>query len=425
MKKFLVLVAALFLVFALAGCGKTETPNAGETTASTQNGGEAANPGTNDDPGTEKKSALPEGIKPEDFYKFVQFDLPENFREAAVAQMRKQAAVVWTPEYTFTYGNKFDNWGFEKTYEAGKKYTGLPYGSMNSSIEEFQKYLDEHRGRFAVTTDEGYYAVMGTQCNTAINLSYQQFYPKACEDSGGYWPAYDKFIGVKVGDYEVPADAKKGLDIMQANGEQKMYESYALADKGDVIMGKNDETGVTHVRMVAEKAVVVRAANGQINGNRSYLVCVEQTDSWDSTRKDINTTWWMDHKYTFNSLFQSNWIAVSLECFNDNVSVIPYIALDQEITADMLSKGNLGGTVSSDYTINYMHLSIYEKSGKLVNRVVVNNAYDGKKEGLRKHSFNLFTDDIKVGSEYTFVLDAGIARGNAELCRVDFTYAGK
>lgn len=420
MKKFLVLFAALILALSLTACGNNETPGPEETANETVAGD------VEETKENKKGNQLPEGINPDDFYKFVQFELPENFRKAAVDGMREQAALVWTPEYTFTYGNKFDNWGYQITYEAGKKYTGLPYGAMNSCMSEFQKYLDEHRNRYATNSDNGYFAVMGTQCNTAINLSLQHFYPKACDVSGAYMPSYsDQFIGVKVGNYEAPEGTKKGLDIVALNGEQKMYESYALADMGDVIMGKNDETGVTHLRMVAEKAVVVRAANGQVNGNRSYLICVEQTDTFDGTRKDINTTWWMDHKYTFKSLYDAGWLAVSLECYETNESVIPYIALDDEITADMLSKGNLAGTISSDYPINYVHLSLYDKAGKLVNRIVKFNDYDGKKEGLRKHSFNLFNDDIKAGTEYTFVLDAGIASGNAELSRVDFTYQGK
>ncbi len=421
MKKILLLVLAIVLCFTFVACGdKGESPNPDNETV----GGNEEQ--TNKPNETPKENALPEGIKAEDFYKFVQFELPENFREAAVEQMRKQAAIQWTPEYTFTYGNKFDNWGYEKTYEAGKTYTGLPYGALNSNMSEFQKYLDEHRGRYATISDDGYYKVMGTQCNTALNLSYQLFYPKACEDSGGYMPSYpDKFIGVKLGDIVVPEGVKKTLDICAANDEQAIYESYALADKGDPIMGKNDETWVTHVRMVAEKAVVVRGANGKVNPNRSYLVCVEQTDSWDKTRTDINTTWWMDHKYTFSSLYQAGWIAVSLDCYKDNVSVIPYLALDEEITAEMLSKGNLVGTVSSDYPVNYVHLTIYNKAGKIVNRVIEVNEYKGNKVNLRKQSFNLFTDKLTVGTEYTFVLDAGIASGNVEFCRIDFTYAGK
>ena len=203
-----------------------------------------------------------------------------------------------------------------------------------------------------------------------------------------------------------------------------MYDSYALADMGDVIISKDDERAVTHVRMVASKAVISRGANGKINGNRSYLQCIEQTDTFDKTRKGVNTTWWVDHKYTFATLYQAGWVAVSLECYKDNVSVYPYIALDQIPTDSMLAKGALGGTVSTDYTLNYVHLSIYDKEDKLVNRVVKNNSFDGSKENLRKHASALFNDSLKSGTEYTFVLDAGIAAGNAELCRVYFTYNG-
>ncbi|MBQ6703055.1 MAG: hypothetical protein IJN17_08910 [Clostridia bacterium] len=420
MKKLLVFFAIIVLAITVSACGSDKpSPNDNETTVQT------AEPETTEQPDNKPANKLPDGINPDEYAKFVQFDLPENFREAAVAQMRKQATVEWTPEYTFSYGNTYDNWGFKMTYTAGKKYTGLPYGNMNCNMSEFQKYLDEHGGKFAAKAENGYNDVMGTQCSTAINLSFQTFFPEACKVSDSWWPSYhSKFIGINVGSYEAPDGMKRGVDIVAHNGEEKMYESYALADMGDVIISKDDERAVTHVRMVAAKAVVARGANGQINPNRSYLVCIEQTDSFDSTRKDVNTTWWVDHKYTFASLYQGGWVPVSLECYKDNVSVYPYIALDEIPTADMLAKGTLGGTVSTDYTLNYIHLSIYDKAGNLVNRVVKNNSFDGSKENLRKHAFNLFNDSLKAGTEYTFVLDAGIAAGNAELCRVDFTYNG-
>ena len=416
MKKFLLLIAAMLLCLALVACGDEPKDPAGVETGDETG---TQSPVVDDTP----KNKLPDGIKAEDYHFFKTFDLPADFRQAAVDFMRKQAAVVWSPEYTFKYGNKFDNWGFEITYQSGVKYTGLPYGSMNSSVEEFQKYLDEHRGKYATNSQNGYYDVMGTQCNTAINRSLQQFYPEADGESKQYMPSYsDLFVGKKVGNYVAPEGVKKGLDIIMANDIQTIYESYALAKAGDVIMGKNDETAVTHLRMVAVDAVVARNNSGEINPHRSYLQCVEQTDTFDSTRKDVKTTWWMDHKYTFDTLAKAGWIAVTFECYETNTSLIPYIALDQEITPDMLSKGNLNGTVSSDYPIAYIHMSIYDKSGNLVNRVVKSNPYEGRKETLRKHTFTLFTDDLKAGTEYTFVLDAGIARGNAEICRVDFTY---
>lgn len=420
MKRLLVFFAVIVLALSLSAC-KTGDPIPGGNETAEQSKGAETTVQTPDKPGNK----LPDGINPDDYAEFVQFDLPENFREAAVAQMRKQASVVWSPEYTFSYGNTYDNWGFKMTYSAGKQYTGLPYGNMNCCMSEFQKYLDEHGGRFAATPKNGYNDVMGTQCSTSINLSLQLFYPKACGVSDSWMPSYhSKFIGINLGGYEAPDGMKRCLDIVTLNGEKKMYECYALADMGDVILGKDDERAVTHVRMVSAKAVVVRNGAGEINPNRSYLVCIEQTDSFDKTRKDVNTTWWVDHKYTFDTLAKSGWVPITFECYKDNISVYPYIALDELPTADMLSKGTLGGTVSTDYTLNYIHLSIYDKAGKLVNRVVKNNIFDGNKDNLRKHAFSLFNDSLKAGTEYTFVLDAGIAAGNAELCRVDFTYKG-
>lgn len=421
MKKLLLFIAVLALCFSLAACGDTETPvDVDETNAIEETDGEQ-NPG-----GTEPaENTLPEGIDPKNFYKFVQFELPTDFRQAAVQGMRDQAAVEWYPEYTFTYGNKFDNWGYELTYKAGTKYTGLPYGALNSNMWEFAKYLEEHDGKYATTTDEGYFAVMGTQCNTAINLSLQKFMPTAAGISGAFMPSYpDQFIGIKVGDYDVKEGEQVSLNICTANGADKMYESYALADAGDVIMGKNDEKGVTHLRMVAAKAVVQRNNAGKINPHRSYLVCVEQTDTFDKQAKGKQTTWWLDHAYTFDTLYTSGWIAVSFDCYNTGKSVIPYIALDQEITPEILEKKTLTGTVTSDYPINSVYLSIYDKDNKLVSRQTQINDYDGKKVGLRKMSVNLFNDSLVAGEEYTFVCEAGIASGAAELARVKFTHKG-
>ena len=39
-------------------------------------------------------------------------------------------------------------------------------------------------------------------------------------------------------------------------------------------------------------------------------------------------------------------------------------------------------------------------------------------------SVNLFNDSLVAGEEYTFVCEAGIASGAAELARVKFTHKG-
>lgn len=419
MKKIVALVLVIVLCSILCACNgsdkggvQAQTTGAGE--------GEATSPAETEG----QKATLPEGINPNDYYKFVTLDLPEgSLREAAVNYMYEQANVVWTPGKTFTYGNTYDHWAYKLTYEAGKTYHGLPYTHLSASIGEFTKLMGENGGKYTGTSESGN-EVMGAQCNSSICHSFQQFTPIVCKTSRQYMPSYkDEFIGKICGNYNVPDGVERTVDIIHANTQEAMFEAYAMADMGDVIMTNDDTRGVVHDRMVAKKAVVTRSANGKINGNRSYLITVEQTDTFDSSRKDgVNTTWWVDHQYTFTQLYETNYVPVTFEVYETNIGVVPYIALDKEPNASALSKGVVDGTVSSDYPVRYVHISLLDKAGNLVNREIQRNNYDVMKVGLKKYSVNLF-DGVKAG-EYTLLIEAGICRGDAELARVDFTYNG-
>ena len=146
MKKILVFFAAIILTLSLYAC-ETDKPEINNTeTSNTEVTEQTEEPETTVQPDNKPANKLPDGIDPDDYAKFVQFDLPENFREAAVAQIRKQATVVWTPEYSFSYGNTYDNWGFEMKYTAGKTYTGLPYGNINCCMSEFAQNLQLYVG---------------------------------------------------------------------------------------------------------------------------------------------------------------------------------------------------------------------------------------------------------------------------------------
>lgn len=414
MKKILALVLVL-LCFIFVACNGEEKNNVnGDTQV-----GETTPPKTD-----EPKAELPEGVNPDDYFKFVTLDLPEgSLREAAVNYMREQANIVWTPSKTFTYGNTYENWAYNLTYEAGKKYHGLPYTHLSASIGEFTKLLGENGGKYSSDSSSGN-EVMGAQCNSSICHAFQQFTPTVCMTSRQYMPSYkDEFVGKICGNYNVPDGVERTIDIIHANTQEAIYEAYALADKGDVIMYNDDTKGVVHDRMVAEKAVVVRGANGKINPNRSYLVTVEQTDTFDDTRTDgVNTTWWIDHKYTFSKLYETNYIPITFEVYETNKGVIPYITLDEEPNASALSKGIVDGTVASNYPLRYVHISILDENGNLLCREIQRNNYDVFKVSLRKHSIKLF-GDLKAGN-YTLLIEAGICRGDAELARIDFTYNG-
>ncbi len=414
MKKILALVLVL-LCFTFVACNSEEKPN---VNGDTQVG--ETNPPETDTP----KAELPKDVNPDDYFKFVQFELPEgSLREAAVNYMREQANVVWTPSKTFTYGNTYENWAYKLTYEAGKKYHGLPYTHLSASIGEFTKLLNENGGKYSSDSESGN-EVMGAQCNSSICHSFQQFTPIVCMTSRQYMPSYkDEFVGKICGNYNVPEGVQRTLDIIKANTQEAIYEAYAMADMGDVIMSNDDTKGVVHDRMVAKKPVLVKAANGKINPNRSYLVTVEQTDTFDATRKDgVNTTWWIDHQYTFSKLYETNYIPVTFEVYETNVGVIPYITLDKEPNASALSKGVVDGTVASNYPVRYVHVSILDENGNIVSREMQRNNYDVFKVNIKKFSVKLF-GDLKPGN-YTLLIEAGICRGDAELYRNTFTYNG-
>lgn len=411
MKKILVLVLAIFLAVCLFACGEKPT--------------DSPDPETSNDGA--KETAAPEddlGVNPDDYYAFVKFDLPEgSLREAAVNYMYEQANVVWTPSKTFTYGNTYDNWAYKLTYEARKTYHGLPYTHLSASIGEFTKLLNENGGKYASDSSSGY-EVMGAQCNSSICHAFQQFTPTVCMTSRQYMPSYkDEFVGKICGNYTVPMGVQRTIDIINANTPDIMYEAYAAADMGDVIISNDDTRGVVHDRMVAKKAVVSRGANGKINPNRSYLITVEQTDTFDSTRKDgVNTTWWVDHQYTFAQLYTTNYIPVTFEVYETNKGVVPYITLDKEPNVATLAKGVVDGTITSNYPVRYVHVSILDENGKLLAREISRNNYDVFKVNIKKYSMKLF-DGLQAGN-YTLLIEGGICRGDAELARVNFTYNG-
>ena len=375
---------------------------------------------------------LPYGILPHKYDKFVAFTLPEgSFRKAAVDHMRKMAMFEWTPaENCGTSLNK-PNWKYNHVFEAGEIYRGLPYASSNRSFGDFLKNIEENGGKFRDLTTEDDRAktyqnwwFWGVECNSSTNCAIQQFSPIANHVARQYMPSFkNEFIGILYGDLTVPENAQKTSEIMEINGEEKVFCNYAMADMGDIIMHKNETSGMCHVRMLTEKPHV-EYIDGKIDPENSYLTCIEHTDSFDKTRTDgVKTTWRVDKKYPFSILFQKNYIAMTLEVYQTNKSVVPYLALDRFPSAENLGKGKLSGVVSSDYPITYVYMKLYDKAGNLVSKAEYHERYGAFAVALAEYSEALFNEKVTTG-EYTLVIEAGLHRGDAELYRVDFVYKG-
>lgn len=413
MKKLMFLLLALLTVCLLFSCGK-ETPK------------DPVESGNNVETGEETVEEKPNEpiipIKVEDYYKAVLFTLPdEPFRDAIVSHMRKQAAIEWVCGADFGVYEKFNSWGIDLTFKKGVKYTGIPYADTKVSYIQFEEALKN--GKYT-SESTAWKDVYGVQCVSSIMNSIQQFDPKTCGFSSDLTPGVADFKGVIVGDYKLPEDVKQTQQIIMANSPDVMYEAYASLKKGDIVVMQDLINDKSHLRVVAEDPVIVKNTAGKINKSRSYITCVEQTNSFDATRKDgVKTTWYLDHMYTFDSLITSYYVPVTLEIYDKHISEceVPYITLDNEITPAQVAKGALGSNIKSNFPIRYVHLDILDKSGVLVKRTKVYDMAKAYSVGLRKHSYAV-VDGLENG-DYTFVVTAGIARDSAELARVDFTYS--
>ena len=297
---------------------------------------------------------------------------------------------------------------------------GIPYSDTKVSLEEFKTYMVD--GTFTYGSSK-WKEVPGNACMSSIFNSIQQFEPNVAGVSNQLMPSYDTFQAITLGKYTVPQGVKTTKEIISANNINDIYEAFASGIKGDIIIFKDDVQDASHIRMLVEPATVVRNAAGKINPSRSSVKTIEQTNSFDPQRKDgVKTTWFVDHIYTFDALIEQNYIPITLEIYNKDKSEceIPYLYLDKEITPEILAKGTSSSSVKSNFPIRFVKAELLDKNGNSVKHVVIHDMATVRSLPLRNHITPLF-NNLETG-EYTFVLTAGIAIGNAELARVDFTY---
>lgn len=416
MKKILILLL-VGLLFVCAGCAK-ESPKGNEK--------EETNMTETNNTVIENEQKNENGIltiNPNDYYKCVVFELPKgNFRDAAVDHMRAQASIEWICSEDFSVTEKFNSWGINLEWKKGEKYTGIPYSDTKVSLEEFKTYMVDNTFTYGSSK---WKEVPGNACMSSIFNSIQQFDSTVAGVSNQLMPSYDTFQAKIVGDYIVPKGVKTTDEIIKANDLNDIYEAFAKEIKGDIVIFKDDIKDGSHIRMLVEPATVVRNAAGKINPSRSYVKTIEQTNSFDPQRKDgVKTTWFVDHIYTFDALIEKTYIPITLESYNKDKSEceIPYLYLDNEITPEVLAKGTVANcTIKSNFPIRFMKAELLDKDGKSVTNVVVHDLHDTRSITLRNHFSKLFSG-LENG-DYTLVVNSGIAIGNAELARVDFTYS--
>ena len=436
MKNALRLLLAALLIFtvfaSVASCGDSGSPETEQATEAAATSPETksrietlpAQTEPETQPASEPEQTVEKG-DPGKYFAYKEFELVTgDLRQEALDWMYKQSQVTWKCKKTFSLKDDVSSQGYsiDFTYQGGMTYTGLPYANTYTMIPEFERFLTGNR-TFAPYKDS-WVCIPGVQCNTSIMASIQRF-SSVTGTSLSLSPIDKEFQQLKVGEYETEGYSDTNA-VCNGNGIKKMVEAYALMDKGDIIYRGPMQP---HLRMVVENHPN-RKSDGSIVTGRSYVVMIEQTSSIDKEApKGVNTTWWVDHKYTYEDLFTKGFIPVTVREYENPNTVPFFLGLTNEITAQDLADQFLPGSVETNSVMRYVYLEILDSTGKVVSSAVRHNVQDSdlptigsssRKVDLRAMGNALFKD-LPDGN-YTFVLTAGIPVGEAELIRVDFTF---
>ena len=205
-----------------------------------------------------------------------------NQRQSVADYMKQCATIRWTPKKTFLH------WSGGRYWYAGTYYKGIPYSqkSRQTNLEKFKKNLSgsTYVGPAGQTT------YLGSDCSSAVSMAYRTInagFP--ITNTTGLYPksSYMKAVG----NYR-HNNMTNATSICNLNGKSAMKNAYAQCQVGDLLLQNG------HVMMVT----------GVYNG---YVTATHQT----TYNSSLKSTWRVDEKYTFDSLYSKKFIPVTMKAW--------------------------------------------------------------------------------------------------------------
>ena len=408
------LIMCLLLVAAMVSCGDAkDTPDETEpqTPVDTNKGIRTEAP---------KTQASVEAPNPLDYDYFHVFKAPEgNPRDIVYNYMYAMSQIKWVATESWTTDWKVpQDYTVNLPYVKGKTYYGLPYSLARSSLDEFSQYVENE----SFTPNSHYYEeIIGNNCSSAMDLAYNQIlnFPGYCQ----LRPSTNRTDLLKFPDgIEVPPARSSNPDdwisqtVFSHNGLDAMYNGYAQLGKGDILYRMIDGSG--HTRMVS-KVEVTRSVAGKLVPAKSYIYCIEQTNTWADNKR--NSTWFVDRKYTFSECAELLFMPVTFHIFHEDNPVLEdaYIMMKGKNSPESVKK-LLNGVVESTFPLTYVRATVTDSEGKIVGDTYKNNMHSTYKVSVRNFDSQLKISKLPAGT-YTFDLRAGIARGGVTLESFQFT----
>ena len=350
------------------------------------------------------------------------FKIPEkSARDFVVDYMYEMADVKWSP------ANDIDTTDIHKSlyYNKGEIYYGLPYINLSTDadLDDFINDMvwDEEKQMYIYETATNRDNTKGNDCSSSILLAYKRFDNGAITayDTASCFPLGDKSGIYPIGDIVVNGSEKQTDTITNNTEEQVHFEAFALLQKGDSVIWKTEGPG--HIRMVLE-VNVERNNAGKINGRRSYVKTIEQTNQFDTTNKERKTTWWIEHSYSFADLREKFYIPVTCKALSEERPE-PNIEVVGANSKKTIAKAkSLLGNIKSNYELISAEIFIKDKDGNVIyteKYKLPNNKMTNMIE-LKVFKFDFDMASLAEG-DYTYSITAETVCGKGEIYNIEFT----
>ena len=341
-------------------------------------------------------------------------------RDVAEQEMRRMMSVLWTPTEDVTYCYNVGSAGLEAdkvmhpeyvvTLYKDRIYQGIPYThgcgsgdamiSYATSVDENGIYTlsDLNWSHFSgeAKNTEQKRARLGNNCADSV---YWAWATVASSITFKGTTTMTKDYGcIPLGDYKtMPGQYRAHTNsLCQSNGEQTMFECYAMMQKADGLVYVNGQD--TGHAIMCVSVHVERKDDNTIDGENSYAIILDQTASCEVGQKhyfneklgkEVYLCEELDKKKSFNELYETGYLPVTIQEFTDPAPLAEIQVTDpvKDVTADTF----LTGEIKATYRIAFVTAEITDADGKSVQKAV---CY-GKEEEMYRFDLTRFTEPFE------------------------------
>ncbi|MBO5868689.1 MAG: hypothetical protein J6Q54_07275, partial [Oscillospiraceae bacterium] len=322
-----------------------------------------------------------------------------------VREMRELCVDYYNYSKTFNWVSNEDN-NYEigagygiGSYQQNNVYGGFAYVSLGTgNMYRFMDFMDERTGVVNINEANKYPTLFGNQCSQSAYYAWGRFvnslktsiYTLYMVEKNGYLPVGPYTYDTSIDEFSEEYGTGK---IIEDNGEEVIYESYACLQLADGLVRKFPGG---HTVMVCSDPVVVRDENGKIDPGKSYIIASDQTASWTTGTNAQGDSYAYTKnvkvKWTFSYMIEKGYLPFTFGEFlgTDPVeeTVISYSHEGATISREQL----FGSTVTANYEILDIYAVFTDAKGnevcKIANRtqnpftMVQSFDMDAQREGV-------------------------------------------